>query len=147
MFRFLKSFFVDPTRDWKRVVDDSILGELVLNEEATSWDARVAVGPRSIDIQIGGEGEPEPALIAEARRIMSNFEEFEASVKHFLVAESPKYRGLEDEIRTLEIEGIGLWRPPCNGMVFFGPLSEPEDFRLWRCDLKSGKPKDLGWDN
>jgi len=146
MLGFLKSFFKDPTKDWERKVTDPILGELLLNQDATWWDAFPEITGKKINFQIGGTGSPDAALIQHAHDIIDSYETFEENVRAELGKEIEKFKEYEDEIRKQEIESIALFWPerPNDGMIF---LKGPDEFRLWRFDYINRKPKGLGFDD
>ena len=146
MFKFLKSLFVDPTREWKKVVHDPVLGELQLNEDATWWESVVGLSEQAITFQIGGEGEPDAALLAHAYDIIGRFGEFQRVVADFLNEEASRSRYWADEIRQLEIESVSLFwsKRPNDGMISF---CGPDEYRLWRCDYVDRKPTGLAFDD
>ena len=145
MLRFLKRLLLtDPTADWARVVQDPVLGELRLNEDATWWDAAVPLsGGRVLRFRVGGEGEPAPALVAHAREIASGFTAFEGTVRAFLAAEAAKRPDLAGEVPRLEIDTVCLLWPerPGDGEIEF---RGPDPSRLRVCGIKDGLPVNLG---
>lgn len=146
MLKFLKAFFTAPTKDWRRNVSDPVLGELILNNEATCWDAWPEVDGKKVNFQIGGEGEPDPALIKHAHDIIKSFKEFEKAAKQALEAGKINFKGYEEEIEKQEIESVAFFWPkrPDDGMIF---LKGPDEYRLWRLDYIGRKPQGLGFDS
>ena len=111
-----------------------------------AWDGAVTIGDRKINLQIGGESEPDARLLRHAREIVSAFEEFEAKVTSCLEAGKPQFKAHEQEIEHLQIESIALYWPerPEDGMIYF---QGPDKYRLWRCDIIQRTPTGLGFDD
>ena len=56
---------------------DPQLGTLILNVEAEAWEANLKVRDRTVEILIDGKEEPDPALVAGARELVADFDNFE----------------------------------------------------------------------
>ena len=146
MFNLRKWLCDDPTADWKDVVSDPILGELRLSVEADWWEATTRVGSRAVQFLIGGEGEPDAILLAQAHKILNDYPEFERKLHEFLVTEATKQAAWVDEIRQLQIDSINLlWpkKPHVSEVMFSGP----DKFRLWSCAYMNGELRNLGFDD
>ncbi|HTB84433.1 MAG TPA: hypothetical protein VK742_12325 [Candidatus Sulfotelmatobacter sp.] len=124
---------------------DVVLGKLKLSEEGW-WEARVAIGGKSVGFKIGGSKEPDANLIAHARDIVGTFAAFEKMVAEFLLLESKRLAPLTHEIQKLTINDVMLAWPkrPNDGMIFFSGIDE---YRIWRCDYSNRKPQGLGFDD
>lgn len=125
---------------------DPVLGTLRLSDDRDCWHATVIVGDRPLGVIIGGEAEPDPALVAHAQAIIQSFPEFERSVSDFLGEEARANPKSAAEIGQLTIEEVMFsWpRRPNDGMIFF---KGPDEFRLWHCDYLEGKLSGLAFDD
>lgn len=136
----LKKLFADPAAGWPRAVQDPVLGELHLSEDGSWWEGRAMLGDRPILLMIGGEGQPDSALLEHARRITADLAGFDERVARFLARELEQERHLRpyaEEIRQLRIDELGfLWpeRPNAVMVCFAGP----DPYRLWRCEYADG---------
>jgi hypothetical protein len=146
MREFLKALFSDPTRNWPRVVPDPVLGDLVLDEDATWWGTSVIVGGTPITFLIGGDGGPDPRQVEYARHVVTNYAEFVAGIDALLRTAVTQFNAYSSqEIAGLQVESVTLSGPNAgDGMVFF---RGGDEFRLWRCDLNRGLPAHLGFDD
>jgi hypothetical protein len=124
---------------------DPLLGRLSPDEQG--WTVAVVRGDDSFQFTVGGSTEPDPALLAHAHDILSDYESFRRSVRDYINSESGAYpEEVRAELSRLEIDNISLCWPdrPDHGMIFF---RGPDDaVRLWRCDYIDRKPRGLGCD-
>lgn len=132
MFSLRKWLLDDPAAHWKSVVADPLLGEMRLDEEDTWWMATARLSDRTIQFCIGGEVEPDAALLAHAHNIIREFPAFERRLAEHLAAESRKLKEHEAEIQQLRIASIHLWWPrrPDDGEI---ELRGPDRTRIWSC--------------
>ena len=56
---------------------DPQLGTLIRNVKAEAWEAEFKVRDRTVEILIDGKEEPNPALVARARELVADFDNFE----------------------------------------------------------------------
>ena len=148
MLSFIKKIFRDQTLDWPISVSDPVIGELKLSDDADWWEAKITAGEKMIGFKIGGNGKPDPRLIAHAHDIIRSLSEFERLVAAFLADEARTNKSLvrfAEEIAQLTIEDIYLFWPkrPDDGMICF---TGPDKFRVWRCDYVGRKLQGLGFD-
>lgn len=124
---------------------DPRLGELLPGE--TGWTVQVTKEGESFAFTIGGQHQPDAALLAHARDIADNYAAFKKAVRDCIDSESRDYPDeVKAELSQLSIDNISLTWParPDDGMIFFrGPA---DDSRLWRCDYINRKPTGLGCD-
>ena len=127
-----------------REFHDDLLGALQLAEEDW-WEAIVRVEDRRLAFKIGGDSEPDVALMEHAHDIVRSFAQFDRMVSEFLVSEGEKMPRASDEIRQLIIEDVMLCWPkrPDDGIIYF---KGPDKYRVWRCDYSGRKPQGLGYD-
>ena len=126
-------------------LSDEVLGLIRFNLEQKIWEARVA-SARSWRICLGGGAAPDESLIAHAREIAANHEQFSELISSFLRTEAANFPGAEKEITSLQLESLCLFWParPNDGMLFF---EGGEEGRVWRCDYINRKPNGLSFDN
>jgi hypothetical protein len=60
-----------------QVQRDPQLSRLIRNVEAEAWEAEFKVRDRTVEILIDGKEEPNPALVARARELVADFDNFE----------------------------------------------------------------------
>jgi hypothetical protein len=131
-------------------VEDPQLGPLILNDGGTDgcWVGRVTFQGRPVKFEIGGNTEPDTALVARAREIFESFDRFNREVMSFLDHEAAQkeWEPAANEIRSLTISDVCLFWPdrPDDGMIFF---DGPDECRCWRCDLIGRAPVGLGFDS
>jgi len=140
MFGRLKKLFTDRTVDWPHTVQDPVLGELRLSEDGSWWEGGALLGDRTIELKVGGEGQPDGALLEHARRITADLAGFEERVARFLAREVEQERHLRpyaEEIRHLRMNELCFFWPerPNAVMVCF---AGPDPYRLWRCECADG---------
>jgi hypothetical protein len=133
------------SREPRPPVHDDVLGQLTYDPRERWWVATVSVPTQPLTFYIGGE-EPTPALVAHARDIVGNFEQFQTLVREFLDVEAARFKTGAQEVRSLTIESVCLFWPkrPNDGMIYF---SAPNEDRVWRCDYVGRKPVGLGFDS
>ncbi|MBI3861450.1 MAG: hypothetical protein HY290_06100 [Planctomycetia bacterium] len=142
--KFLTSLFGPPPPP-RVEFTDPLLGILV--PEETGWSASVVKGDDTFRCTIGGDRQPDDALLAHAHDIFNDYTSFKKRVKDFMASASAEYPAdVRAEIAGLAIDNIALFWPdrPNDGMIFFrGPQ---DDSRLWRCDYIARTPTGLGCD-
>lgn len=147
MFEILKKLFAERRADWKRSVSDSVLGELVLSSDGDWWESTITLDGSAVQFQLGGDREPNAALISHAHDIVREFATFSRAVREFLAAEAARLpSAAADEIRQLTLESVCLFWPqrPDDGMLYF---HGPDRDRVWRCDYIHRQPQGLGFDS
>lgn len=129
---------------------DPQLGTLTRDMKAHCWVARLKRDDRTMDVVIGGDDEPDPRLLAEARDFIAGFDTVDRFVSEYLAREADKERSTDPEmaaeILTLRISSIILnlpTRPKHVAIEFEGP----NEMRYWRCDYSNGKLGRLGFDS
>lgn len=145
MLKALAQMFRGKAKKRAREFHDPVLGTFHLADEDL-WKATVEVEGRKLGFMIGGDREPDMALIEHARDIVRSFAQFDKMVAEFLASEAQRMPGASDEIRQLTIEDVMLCCPkrPDDGMIYF---KGPDKYRLWRCDYLGRKPQALGFDD
>jgi hypothetical protein len=131
-----------------RELVDPVLGRCVPEQEERWWEATVKVGDQTIGFTLGGDLEPDPALLEHARQIVAELDAFRARVAAFLAGEAA---GTADpivraEIEILQIEEVCLFWPdePGDGVIYF---AGPSEDRVWRCDYVEKQCRDLACDS
>jgi hypothetical protein len=130
-----------------REVIDPILGPCVPDQKERLWRASAEVSGRKITFTLGGDVEPNPAVLANARKIAGDLDAFEQQVADFLKGEAAGFK--ESDVRTevegLTIDDVCLFWPdrPNYGMIYF---TGPSEERVWRCDYVEGRCQGLGYD-
>ncbi len=125
------------------------MGPLTLDEYDDWWNCAVWIAEQTIGFKIGGDVEPNGALVAHAHDIVRSFDAFSTLIREFLAAEAtrlePDWPEAKNEINQLVIEDICLFWPerPDDGMIFFKGSNENWS---WRCDYIGRKPEALGFD-
>lgn len=148
MLSLIRRLF-DHRSEWPHSVSDPVLGELRLSQDADWWEGKITVEGKSVGFKIGGRGKPDQKLLDHAYDIVRSFSAFEHMVADFLASEARDVKCLgrfADEIRQLTIEDVCLFWPkrPNDGMIYF---QGPDQYRVWRCDYVSRKPRGLGFDS
>jgi hypothetical protein len=63
---------------------DPQLGTLIRNVKAEAWEGDFRVRDRTVEILIDGKKEPNPALVARARELVADFDNFELRLNDYL---------------------------------------------------------------
>lgn len=146
MFRWLHSLHEWATRNPVSQFNDSILGQLLI--EDSWWERQVDSSSGPVVLRVGGRYEPDAALLATARTTFGRIDTFLAEVHEFLQAEAerPAQRKFAEEIRSLRVHDIAYWWPktPQAGMIFF---EGPDELKLWHCDIDSNRLSGLVFDS
>jgi hypothetical protein len=88
---------------------------------------------------------PSTEVVAHARDIVRTFDAFENEVREVLESVACKAPPeMAREIRSLRIESVNL-NSPGEGMIWL--TGAAVEFRLWRCDYVSGRPRGPGFDD
>jgi len=144
--KVLAMFRSSPKEPLREVVDP-ILGPCVPDQEERWWRASAEVSGRKIAFTLGGDLEPNPALLAHARKIVGELDAFERRVVEFLKQEAAGFKDSEGraEVEGLTIDDVCLFWPdrPDDWMIYF---TGPTDERVWRCDYVDGRCQSLGCD-
>jgi hypothetical protein len=148
MLAFLKRLFSDPTKNWEQSLDDSVLGNLRLNEDATWWESSVTTSRGAVSICIPGETVPNPQCRAAATDFVRNFETIAGEIAVFLQDEAAKkrwgfYRSI---IPNLGVAGI-LYHVHHDRIGAMIDLGEDDAGRAWRCSFESGRVSNLAFDS
>jgi hypothetical protein len=131
------------------VRNDPQLGTLTRHVKGEYWQASLTSRDRSVDVIIDGEDEPNPALLARAREIVTKFDVLEARLDEYLASEA-KAAAVEDpefaaEIGALRVSTILLRSNdgPNRVMIDF---EGPDEMRYWYCDYVDGELSGLTFD-
>ena len=126
---------------------DPQLGTLILNVEAEAWEANLKVRDRTVEILIDGKEEPDPALVAGARELVADFDNFESRLNDYLAqtakdwaSETPE---LAADIGGLSLSSIKLRSRQPVLVDFDGPDADV----YWSCEYADGKFSDLDFDS
>jgi hypothetical protein len=126
---------------------DPQLGTLILNVEAEAWEANLKVRDRTVEILIDGKEEPDPALVAGARELVADFDNFESRLNDYLAqtakdwaSEAPE---LAADIGVLRLASIKL-RSRQSVLVDF---DGPDEDVYWSCEYADGKFSGLDFDS
>lgn len=145
-----KLFGGGAPRQPRLTFNDAVLGAVVPGSDVDWWTASVVIDGSPIEFDIGGDGEPHPALLARARELVRDFEPFEREVRELLEAKARACSDLPPEVAAefwgLRIQSVSHFCPerPRDGMVGFHETERGAV--LWRCDVKDGHPCNLGGD-
>ena len=120
---------------------DPQLGTLTRDRRIRCWEAAVTRGDRIVDVLIEGTDEPNPALLARARKVVANFDALERKVDAYLAQEAD--RGGDDpeiaaEIRALRISSLKIWSRERPGLVQID-FRGPDEDRFWSCEYENGE--------
>ncbi|MGH2703026.1 MAG: hypothetical protein ACRDJ2_14790 [Actinomycetota bacterium] len=129
-----------------RVRRDPQLGTLIRNVEAEAWEADFRVRDRTVEILIDGKEEPDPALVARARELVADFDNFERRLNDYLAqtakdwaSEAPEYAA---DIGALRLASIKLRSRQSVLVDFDGPDVDI----YWSCEYADGKFSGLDFD-
>jgi hypothetical protein len=146
VFDRLRRIFAKPKQSPTH--DDAALGRLVLDPDEGEWKTTLP-GDGPFDLYVGGEIEPDAACLNRAREIAADPSGFRARVTRFLGEEMGRVwtaPEAQEEIRSLRIAAVHLWRHGKRGDVGMIYFAAPSDDRVWRCDYIGSEPRDLGFD-
>src|SRR4051812_43119862 len=118
---WLSRFLFGTPIQWKKLVDDSVLGELRFNHEDELWENRIEHNGRPVCFRVGGIGEPDEQLLATARDLYRRYPEVERQVSEFLAAEARSQTHWAEEIKQLRIAAVNVFWPkrPNDAMIEF----------------------------
>ena len=126
---------------------DPQLGTLIRNVEAEAWEGDFRVGDRTVEILIDGKQEPVPGLVARARELVADFDNFERQLKDYLAqtandwaSETPE---LAADISALRLSSIKLRLRQSILVDFDGP----DEAVYWSCEYADGKFSGLDYDS
>jgi hypothetical protein len=126
---------------------DSQLGRLVRNVEAEAWEVEFRARQRTVAILIDGKEGPNPALVARARELVADFENFERRLNDYLAqmakdwaADAPDYAA---DIGALRLASIKLRSRQPVLVDFDGPDVDV----YWSCEYADGKFSGLDFDS
>jgi len=127
---------------------DPQLGALTRDVKAQCWTAVVPRGERNVEFLIEGTDEPNPQLLASARRLLVDFDTLERRIAEYIAVEAQ--RPSEDpeivaEIVALRISAVKLWSidEPDRAIISF---EAPDEDRYWSCVWERGELSDLDYD-
>lgn len=114
------------------------------------WEARVELGGAMVTLSIDGGEQPDEEALAQALTLVRNAAGFAENVAAFIRQESvsscwrPPNAGVDhsETIAALRIESVFI-RGDGGGTIFF---DGPGHF-VWRCEIESGAPRELGFDS
>jgi hypothetical protein len=130
-------------------VQDEILGLIQFNPEEKIWEAWVSCLGNRWRLCMAGRAMPDPNLLAHAREVAENPEQFCEMIAFFLRSEASAlsaFPSAQEEVLSLRLESLNLFFPsrPNDGMLYF---EGGKDNRVWRCDYIGRKPDGLGFDS
>ncbi len=143
MFRFFRK---KPQRE---PIEHPDLG-LLEPGDGDCWNVRVELGGATVTLSIDGEECPEEQALTQALTLVREAASFAERVAAFLREESasPHWRppdaGVDhsETIAALRIESVFI-RSDGAGLIYF---NGPGHF-AWRCEMKGGVPRGLGFDS
>ena len=121
------------------------LGTLSYDAEAEHWVATAVVGGHQFRVSVGGEFEPDPALLTRAAVLQTELAALFGNLVAFLDRAATDMPHLAGEIHALKVADVAVWWPkqPDAVMIWFsGPSSE----RIWHCDYSNGSLSGLAFD-
>ncbi len=126
---------------------DPQLGTLIRNVKAEAWEADFRVRDRTVEILIDGMEEPNAALVARARELVADFDNFERRLNDYLAqtakdwaSEAPE---LGADISALRLSSIKLRSRKSVLVDFDGPDVDV----YWSCEYADGKFSGLDFDS
>jgi hypothetical protein len=141
----LRDLFKGPSSP--QPIHDDVLGILVFDSDIDVWEARAMKARQGWYVLVAGDTRaPDSNLLSHAREIASSgARDFHEIIRAFLNSEASRFRGLEQEVRSLKLGYAALPWPkrPRDGMLYF---DGGRDHRLWRCDYADKSPRLLGFD-
>ncbi len=136
---FLQRFFgpKGPKRQPVREVTNPLLGALSYDDVSGSWGIDIPLDGYDMRLSVGGEYEPDPALLDQAVAFREQLSEFITQLHRFLNDAAGANPEMASEIRSLKPNEFALWWPkqPRSAMIFF---NGPSEERLWHCDYRDG---------
>jgi hypothetical protein len=126
---------------------DPQLGTLVRNVKAEAWEGDFRVRDRTVEILIDGKKEPDAALVARARELVADFDNFERRLNDYLADTAKEWASDEPElaadIGALRLSSIKL-RARQSVLVDF---DGPDEDVYWSCEYADGKFRGLDFDS
>lgn len=126
---------------------DPQLGMLIRNVKAEAWEGDFRVRDRTVEILIDGKEEPDAALVARARELVADFDNFERRLNDYLAetakdwaSEAPE---LAADISALRLSSIKLRSRESVLVDFDGPDVDV----YWSCEYADGKFSGLDFDS
>jgi hypothetical protein len=126
---------------------DPQLGKLIRNVKAEAWEGEFRVRDRTVEILIDGKEEPDAALVARARDLVTDFDNFERRLNDYLAetakdwaSEAPE---LAADISALRLSSIKLRSRESVLVDFDGPDVDV----YWSCEYADGKFSGLDFDS
>jgi hypothetical protein len=126
---------------------DLQLGTLIRNVEAEAWEGDFKVRDRTVEILIDGKKEPDPALVARARELVADFDNFERRLNEYLAqtakdwaSEAPE---LAADISALRLSSIKLR----SGQPVLVDFEGPDVDVYWSCEYADGRFSGLDFDS
>jgi hypothetical protein len=126
---------------------DPQLGKLIRNVKAEAWEGEFRVRDRTVEILIDGKEEPDAALVARARDLVADFDNFERRLNDYLAetakdwaSEAPE---LAADISALRLSSIKLRSRESVLVDFDGPDVDV----YWSCEYADGKFSGLDFDS
>ena len=126
---------------------DPQLGTLIRNVEAEAWEGDFRVRDRTVEILIDGKKEPNPALVARARKLVADFDTFERRLNDYLAQTAKEWASetpeLAADISALRLSSIKLRSRQPVLVDFDGPDVDV----YWSCEYADGKFSGLDFDS
>jgi hypothetical protein len=129
--------------------NDAQLGTLTRDVTTRCWMAGVTMGNRRVDLAIGGDDDPDAALLAQARDFAADLGDFERRLQDYLAREAKQWAAespdLAAEINELRVTGIMLRSSERPGRIVL-EFDGPDEMRYWYCDYVDGEMSGLDFD-
>ena len=126
---------------------DPQLGTLMRNVEAKAWETEFRVRGQTVEILIDGQEEPDPALVARARELVADFDNFERRLNDYLAQTAKEWASetpeLAADIGALRLASIKL-RSRQSVLVDF---DGPDEDVYWSCEYADGEFSGLDFDS
>ncbi|HEX2932268.1 MAG TPA: hypothetical protein VHV54_21250 [Candidatus Binatia bacterium] len=126
---------------------DPQLGTLIRNVKAEAWEGEFRVRDRTVEILIDGKEEPDAALVARARELVADFDNFERRLNDYLAETAKDWASEEPElaadISALRLSSIKLRSRQSVLVDFHGPDVDV----YWSCEYEDGKFSGLDFDS
>jgi hypothetical protein len=131
------------------VREDPQLGTLTRDLRTRCWATAVMMGARRVDLFIAGGDEPDPALLARARDLITDPEIFARRLQDYLAREAKAWArespDQADEIGHLSLSAIDLRSPDRPDRIVM-EFDGPDEMRFWYCDSVDGELSGLRFD-
>ena len=129
---------------------DPHLGRLVREPKVHSWEGTLRLGDRTVIVEIGGDAEPSPILLASARVVAADLAAFDQRLQQHVAQQAREEAAddaeLADELAAQRMSSI-RWssaKDPGRAVIDF---HGPDEGRFWYCDYVDGQIGPLDFDS